>query len=194
MSESRVPSGRLQLILLALLFAAPPLLALLFYFVPALQPEARTNYGELVQPVIPLPEIQWRDAAGNPVDRQRLLGRWTLLYPAEIDCELRCEQDLYNLRQLRLLLNDKRSRVQRVLAVVEPGDLGGLAERLQPAHADLKVVAVPAQDQPLFHAQPAGTVWVIDPLGNVMMRYPPDPDLRRMLRDIKRLLRLSQIG
>lgn len=194
MNESRAPSGRLQLILLALLFAAPPLLALLFYFVPALQPEARTNYGELVQPVIPLPELAWRDAAGEAVARERLLGRWTLLYPATTDCDLRCEQDLYNLRQLRLLLNEKRSRVQRVLAVVEPSDMGALAERLTPSHADLQIVAVPTEDTALFHSGPPGTVWVIDPLGNVMMRYPPEPDLRRMLRDIKRLLRLSQIG
>lgn len=197
MTEASVPRGRLQLLLLALLFAAPLLLAMLFYFVPSLQPTARTNYGDFIAPAQPLPELDWRDADGKPVLKSRLQGRWTLVYPLEGDCEAACEADLYDYRQARLLLNEKRTRVQRALLSADVVQLPDLKARLGEAHPDLLWLAPAAVGNAayaLFTGHPAGSMLLVDPLGNVMMVFPPKADLRKVLKDIKRLLRVSQIG
>lgn len=197
MTEAPVPRGRLQLVLLALLFAAPLLLAMLFYFVPTLQPTARTNYGAFIAPAQPLPELDWRDAAGEPVLRARLQGRWTLVYPLQGDCDAACEADLHDYRQTRLLLNEKRIRVQRALLSPEASRLPALQARLGEAHPDLLWLAPAAEGDAayaLFTGHPAGSVLLVDPLGNLMMAFPPRADLRKVLKDIKRLLRVSQIG
>jgi hypothetical protein len=197
MTEASAPRGRLQLLLLALLFAAPLLLAMLFYFVPSLQPKTTTNYGTFVRPAQPLPELDWWDASAETVPKSRLQGRWTLVYPVAGDCDAVCEADLVNYRQARLLLNEKRTRVQRALLSSEASRLPALRERLGQAHPDLLWLAPAAADNPahaLFSGYNPRSVVLVDPLGNVMMVFPPQADLRKVLKDIKRLLRVSQIG
>lgn len=197
MTEVSVPRGRLQLGLLALLFAAPLLLAILFFYVPSLQPTERTNYGQLIRPAQPLPAFQWQDASGAPVEKSRLQGRWTLVYPVATDCDADCESDLYDYRQARMLLNEKRTRVQRALLSAEPQVLPTLQSRLGEAHPDLLWLAPTVEGDAahtLFTGYDKGSVLLVDPLGNLMMAFPPKADLRKVLKDIKRLLRVSQIG
>lgn len=198
MSDNRGPRGRLQFLLLALLFAAPLLMAMLFYFVPGLQPVGRVNYGTLVRPAQPLPaDLGWVDHAAQPVARTELQGRWTLVYPAAGDCDEGCVDRLFQYRQMRALLNEKRLRVQRVVLVDAVGALAAVHEALQEAQPDLHFYAPLVVDNEaarLFDGQPTGSVWMVDPLGNVMMVFPPDADLRKVMRDIKRLLRISQVG
>lgn len=197
MNEVSVPRGRLQLVLLALLFAAPILFATVFFYVPTLQPAERTNYGALVRPAQPLPAFQWLDANGAPVEKSRLQGRWTLVYPVGEGCDAVCESDLHDYRQARMLLNDKRTRVQRALLSAQPLALPEMQSRLGEAHPDLLWLAPVAPGDAahaLFTGYDPGSVLLVDPLGNLMMAFPPKADLRKVLKDIKRLLRVSQIG
>ncbi len=194
-----VLKGRIQFLLLAALFAAPLLAAWVLYFVkPDWQPEGRTNYGDLIQPVRTLEEgFAWVDAEGAPRGYPLMRGHWSLVMPLAGDCDDRCTQDLYDYRQAWLLLNEKRLRVKRVLLAPSPETLPGLRDRLAADHADLMLVApTSASDAAAqaFQGAPMGSVFVVDPLANVMMVFPPQPDLRKVLKDIKRLLRLSQIG
>ncbi|ULQ47145.1 hypothetical protein JN531_002400 [Flagellatimonas centrodinii] len=194
-----VLKGRVQFLLLAALFAAPLIAAWVLYFVrPDWQPQGRTNYGALVQPVQALPEsLAWVDAEGTAQGYALVRGRWSLVMPVGDSCDEICATRVHDYRQMRLLLNEKRLRVQRLLLATAPEALPELKAQLAADNPQMHLLAPSSPDDVAashFSGQPAGSVFVVDPLGNVMMVFPPDPDLKKVLRDIKRLLRLSQVG
>lgn len=193
-----VVRGRTQFLLLALLFAAPLIAAcVLYFFVPAAQPEGRTNYGQLITPARPVPAFQWLDAQGEPVDERVLRGRWSYVYLAAAECTQDCAQKLYQIRQIRLLLNEKRLRVQRVYIAPDLPALQAARARLAADHPDLIFLTPAAQGlsvSQFFTPQEAQALYLLDPLANWMMRYPAAAESPGILKDIKRLLRLSQIG
>jgi hypothetical protein len=131
-------------------------------------------------------------------DSQFLRGKWTFLYVQRGSCGQDCLRRLYDTRQVRLALDREMTRVQRVfIADADCCDMPSL----RAAHPDLIVVADGPGDDALLALLPGGTqaldahrVYVIDPLGNLMMFYPPDAKPKGMLEDMKRLLRLSSIG
>lgn len=190
-------NGRLQLVLLALLFSAPLVMAMVLYFVaPDWRPDGHTNYGELVHPAQPLPEPQWINEAGETVGLAAIRGRWNWVMPIHGECDSACEAALYDFRQARTLLNDKRPRLRRIVLVDDVSAVAPLHERLAEVHPDLEIYAPASGDTAaaVFPAAEAGTLFVVDPLGNLMMRYAPKPDLTKVLKDIKKLMRVSQIG
>lgn len=197
------PRGRAQFLLLATLFFVPLMgsYALYFWF-PEYRPTGRTNYGELVDPARPLPgTLRFLDARGGALDLEAFRGRWTYVVTAGSDCEETCLHKLVMTRQVRLAMNEKRSRIQRVLLVGDAAAAAPLAARLAPEHPDLRVL-VDAGDPGARLAdvlQPsAAAAYLVDPNGNWMMVYPAgrelQTDFKGMQNDIKRLLKLSQIG
>ena len=128
-----------------------------------------------------------------------LKSKWTLLYWGGGGCNERCRTSLYNTRQVRIALNRDMDRVQRVFFAVAPCCDWALLEH---EHPDLLTVdaagARPLLDLlPSFDGIPAAgadRVYLVDPLGNVMMSYAPDAKPKGMLEDLKRLLGLSQVG
>ncbi len=189
--------GRLQLVLLALLFSAPLVMAMVLFFIaPEWRPDGQTNYGELIHPAQPLPEPQWVNAEGETVGLAAIRGRWNWVFPVAGSCDSACEAALYDLRQARTLLNDKRPRLRRIVLLDDVDQVAPLQQRLAELHPDLEIYAPAPGDSAaaVLPQAPAGTVYVVDPLGNLMMRYAPQPDLTKVLKDIKRLMRLSQIG
>lgn len=197
MTQARL-RGRQQFLLLAVLFFAPLLAALVLYFVaPQWQPEGHTNYGELVHPARPLPAAELRDAQGAPAAPDVLRGRWSFVYLGTSDCDDACADKLYQIRQVRALLNEKRQRVQRVYLAPDLESLERVRDALAAEHADLvwlvdaggtlKDVFAGAQADPQ-------TLYLVDPLGNWMMVYAGSAESTGLLKDIKRLLRVSQIG
>lgn len=197
-SEALQGRGRRQFLLLATLFFAPLLLALLFYFaMPQWQPQHKTNYGELLDPVRPLPEFRLVDAEGKPQDRSLLRGRWSYVYVAGADCPLACQQKLYQIRQIRTLLNEKRQRVQRIYLAPDAAALAAAREQLKASHPDLVFVAWSGEgEEParFFGAQDPEALYLTDPLANWLMVYPGTAESPGILKDIKKLLRASQIG
>lgn len=200
------PRGRLQLVLLATLFFFPLLASYAVYFwFPQFRPTGTTNYGVLVQPAAqPVPTLELRDADDQSLDETVLKGRWTYLMraPAAI-CEQECLQALIMTRQVRLSLNEKRPRVQRILLAPDADSARTLAEALAAEHPDLLIVREPAEPvlAQFLDAEP-GLIHLFDPLGNWLMRYPglldgPEgtrEDFKGIRKDIKKLLRISQIG
>lgn len=187
---------RRVVIALALLFVAPVALAFILYYGIGWSPGGRVNHGELVEPPVPLPELA---LPGADAPRSLLKGKWTLLYMGAGDCSAACRTDLYNTRQVRAALGADRARVQRVfLAEGRCCDFGWL--HLQ--QPDLITVQASAAAAPLTailqHAGPsaaaADRVYLIDPLGNLMMFYAADARPKGMLEDLKKLLRLSSVG
>lgn len=190
--------GRGLFLLLATLFFAPLLLAVLFYFVfPEWQPQGKTNYGQLLNPARPLPELRLVDAEGRPQDVSALRGRWSYVYLAGSSCETRCEQKLYQIRQIRTLLNEKRQRVQRIYLAPDAASLKPAIEQLKATHPDLHFLAATGPEgnpARFFAPTDPQALYLIDPLGNWLMVYPEAAESTGILKDIKKLLRLSQIG
>lgn len=190
----RTRSGRFKMLLVVLVCAAPVVASYFTYYV--VRPEGRRVFGELIDPQRPLPDLQVQDAAGKPMRLTSLKGQWLLVSVAGGACDAACENHLYLQRQLRESLGKEKDRVDWVWlvnddAAVRPALLPGLASatvlRVEPGA--LAQWLAPAAGQPL----PAH-LYIVDPMGNWMMRLPPSLDAAgaaRAKRDIERLLRAS---
>jgi cytochrome oxidase Cu insertion factor (SCO1/SenC/PrrC family) len=192
------------LVLLGVLFVAPVLVAWLIYFgsEQGWLSGGTTNRGRLIEPARPLKlPAGMVGPAGEPFPEDFLSGKWTLLYVGAAGCGASCSETLHSLRQVRLAQGEDMRRVQRLFLVAdaEGADLQGvLADYPQLAVA----LASPAQTQAIapqlgvdgIPMKGAGRVYLIDPLGNLMMYYPPGADPRGMVKDLERLLKYSQIG
>jgi hypothetical protein len=185
----------------ALVFLLPLAIAAYLYYVPSSwRPTHTVNYGSLIEPARPLPELALPTVDGGITLTDFLRHRWTLIYVGSGACDPRCHEALYQIRQVRLALNNDRDRVQRLFIATEPCcDLTFLARE----HAGL-VTARGASPQAArllaeFPADggvvaTAGRIYIADPLGNLMMVHPRDSDPKHLLEDLQRLLKLSSIG
>ncbi len=193
-------SGRLQFLLLAVLFFAPFVSAwLLYFYFPAQRPTRTTNYGELVLPVRPLPQWTWAQPDGNRAPSRSLRGKWLLVQRVRADCDTACADRVLMTRQLRTALAADRDRVQRVLLVDDPARLAGLSQRFSAEHPDLllRAASEPGAAAAFFENDDPQALFLIDPLGNYLMTYPDrgtQPDFKGMQTDMRKLLKLSHIG
>ncbi len=190
--------GRRTLLLLALVCVLPVLASYATFYL--WQPEGRVNNGSLLQPVL-LPESVLSGAGAQAeLVRDELEGRWTLLLAAPAACDASCAGALYVSRQARLAQAKEMERVGRVWLItdgVEPGDeqLTGsatsLADELRIAHANADWLASLPGLAP-------GAIYLVDPLGNVMMRFDERADstaaARALTKDLQRLLKYSALG
>lgn len=191
------------LIGVALVFFAPLALSFFLYYGKFWRPGGHVNAGELIDPARPLPALALPLAAPGAgaaaqTNPQFLKHKWTFLYVQHGRCDDECGKRLYDTRQVRLALDREMDRVQRVF--IGDGDCCDLQE-LRAAHPDLIAIRADPADAPLLALLPerpgarnSHRVYVIDPLGNLMMFYPADAKAKGMLEDMKRLLRLSSIG
>lgn len=203
--SQHTPQDRRQrrvLIGLALLFFAPLALAFyLYYGHGTWHPGGRVNAGELVRPALPLPALSLPLLDAGSTDPDFLKRKWTLLYVESGPCGDACRIRLYDTRQVRVALDRDMNRVQRVLIA---GDGCCDAQFLHEQHPDLITIRATPAAAPLLSLLPgrdggssttqAPRVYLIDPLGNLMMFYDAGATSKGMLEDLKRLLRLSSIG
>ena len=179
---------RAKLLLLAALFLLP--VAASFLAWRLLDPRPTANYGELIaaRPVTAQPF----EAAGERFTFEALRGRWVLVASDSGACTEPCREKLAAMRQVRLALGRKAARVERVFVVddVRAPDAAAL-EPFQGMHVVVTPRGLPL---PAGAANDRAHVYLVDPRGNVMMRWPANPDQRRMLKDLERLLKASQIG
>lgn len=189
--------GRLQFLLLAALFFAPLLAAVvLYFFAPQWRPMGHTNYGELIQPARPIPTAELTDPAGQGAGPGALRGKWSFVYLGGASCDPECSAKLIEIRQIRTLLNEKRLRVQRVYIAATADDAKAAQAELQANHPDLHFFSDTAEAdyRRFFGGQDAQALYLVDPLGNWLMVYPAAAEYKGILKDIKKLLRISQIG
>jgi hypothetical protein len=191
---------RLQLLLLALVFFGPVFVAGYMYYAGIGQPDARVNIGTLIAPAIPLPAVSLQTPAGTPTSADFLRGKWSLVYVGEGACDERCRQALDDIRATRLALDRDAPRIQRVFlfessccdsALLEGPQEGLVAAWLDEQEGAKVRAAFPPGDVPLAER---GLVYVVDPLGNLMMSYPTPLDKRGAVKDLEKLLKLSRVG
>jgi cytochrome oxidase Cu insertion factor (SCO1/SenC/PrrC family) len=181
---------------LAALFLVPLLASFWMYYGGTWRPAGRTNHGELIEPLRPLPRAELRDASGNVASADLFHEKWTLVYLGAGQCEDACRASLYFMRQTRLSLNNEMTRVSRVfLATSQCCNNSFLARE----HAGLIAIDASGPEAvSLLNAFPqterARSLFIVDPLGNLVMRYDTREDPKGLLEDLKKLLKLSHIG
>lgn len=178
--------------------AAPVVLSYLTYYV--IKPQARNNYGDLIDPrAYPLPDLASVDLEGQPASLAQLRGKWILLQVDGASCEAACQQKLYYMRQLRLTQGKEMDRVERVWLVTDDAPLDiSLMKQYDGTHFMRVDPQKLAAWLPVLEGAEATKasdhLYMIDPLGNLMMRFPKDPDANKIKKDLTRLLRASGIG
>ena len=182
------------LYLLLAVCIAPVIASYLAYYV--LPPEGRTNYGELVSPQRPFPPMRLTRLDGTPFELQSLKGRWLLVTVDASECADACQRKLWKLRQVRLTTGKDRDRVERVFLITDTAPLQTMLLREYDGTLFLRADAGELRSlfDPTTPADLAAGLWIIDPLGNLMLRWPPEADPNRMKRDLGKLLRASRVG
>lgn len=179
-------------------FAAPVLAAWFLYFNPEYLPSGRSNLGELVTPVVPLPaDLELTAPGGGRVDPEAFAGRWTLVYLAGGQCDDRCRARLRDLRQIRLALGEASLSVGRLLILTDPSgqsdaaalarEFDGMQVGITDAVRGRALVGLLGQG-----ADALDRVYILDPMGNLMMRYAREAPAKDTLQDMGRLIKASK--
>ena len=193
--DERRQSGRRQLVLVASLFIVPLAAAAWLYFSSGWRP-AVGSHGELIDPPRPLVPTGLTLPDGRSAPADLFQGRWSLIHFARSACGERTEAVLDELARVRLALDKDAPRLRRVL--LHGGQCAAIG--LQARDADLLVLQAPGPAGDAFRATfPAAVdggdgIYIVDPQGNLMMSYPASGAARGILKDLERLLRLSNIG
>lgn len=185
--------GRRTLLLLAFVCVLPVLASYLTFYV--WPPQGRVNHGELIAPLA-LPSIVLPGLGGQAaLARTEFEGQWTLLMVAPAECAAPCERALYVSRQARLAQAKEMDRVSRVWLIT--GEAEPATDRLA-KHEELRLARADASWLAVLPSAAPGSIWLVDPLGNVMMRFADEADTTRAARDVtkdlQRLLKYSALG
>ena len=190
----RTRVGRWKMIAVLLVSAAPVIASYFTYYV--IRPEGRRNFGELIDPQRALPDMLGLDLEGRTHPLSELKGQWLLVSVGSGSCNEVCTQQLYFQRQLRESLGKEKDRLDRVWLV---NDMQAIPAELQPGLKDATVLRVPAEELARWLAPASGHdigehLYVVDPMGNWMMRFPARLDIEtaaKAKRDLERLMRAS---
>lgn len=194
LAPAKARSGRLKMLLVLAVCAAPVVASYFTYYV--IRPQSRSSHGALIEPQRPLPSasaLPLTDLEGRAVDPASLAGQWLLVAVGGGACDALCEKQLYLQRQLREALGRDKDRVDRVWLI---DDAQPVRAELRPALAGATVLRAdaaalrawlaPASSEPM-----APHFFVVDPRGHLMMRFPAPSEPKPILRDLSRLLRAS---
>ena len=188
----RTKSGRWKLLLLLLVTLAPVIASYFTYYV--IRPQGENFYGQLISPQVELPDLETKDSQGKAVNLRSLQGQWLLITVADAACDAACENKLYLSRQIHIGLGAEQERVERIwLSLGDQAVPERLSKTLEGAtvlRAQRTDIAAWLQPEPTH--QLADHIYLVDPQGFWMMRFPPDPDLKAAASIKKTLNRLMR--
>jgi hypothetical protein len=175
--------------------AAPMLASYFAYYV--VKPAGRTNYGDLIDPRnYPMPALGSTSLDGAPVALENFKGKWLMLQVESGECAAACQKKLLEMRQLRLMQGKDMDRIERVWLITDNKPLETILMR---EYDGTRMLRVNADKVRAWLPVDAGTsvidhLYLVDPLGNLMMRFPKDSDPNRVKKDLTKLLKASAIG
>jgi cytochrome oxidase Cu insertion factor (SCO1/SenC/PrrC family) len=187
--------GNWKLFLVIAICAAPMIASYLAYYV--FKPQGRTNYGTLIDPrQYPIPALDTTTLDGKPFSLDQLKGKWIMLQVNGSDCGEPCKTMLYEMRQLRLTQGKNMNRIERVWLITDDKPLETVLMREYDGTHFLR--ANPTKVKAWLPVD-AGTsaadhIYLVDPLGNLMMRFPKNADPNKIKKDLTKLLMASSIG
>jgi cytochrome oxidase Cu insertion factor (SCO1/SenC/PrrC family) len=191
--------GRLVLVAVVMLFVIPLVAAWwLFLHTEPGRPWATSNKGDLIVPARPLQNFaSVHNRAGGAYTLDDMRGKWTLVFVPPADCNETCKKNIYHMRQVWAALGRDANRVQRLLVFRKQAQLDDLSGFLE-NYPRMRVVFDTGNGLigqiPFSEAALGGNIYLVDPLGNLMMAFPQTLDPHDMLRDLKKLLKISMIG
>lgn len=189
---ARTKAGRFKMMVVLLLCAAPVIASYITYYF--IRPEGRLNYGELIEPQKPIPSLMAQDLNGNAVNLQSLKDQWLLISVSGAACNAQCQHHLYLQRQLREGLGKDKDRVEWLWLITDEAEIDKAllpalktATVLRISHAQLTTWLDASSQKNL-----SDHLYLVDPIGNWMMRFPPQPDMAnaaKVKKDIEKVLR-----
>jgi hypothetical protein len=204
-TQASTKRGRWKLLLVLLVCASPLIASYFTYYV--IKPQTRTNYGALIDPAAhPIPQLSTTTLNGRPVALSDFAGKWLMVKVGGSACDATCHDQMFAIRQVRSMQGKEMDRIERVWLITDKEPLTTMVIReldgVQMLRADPAAVAAwlpVAPDAPLD-----GAIWLVDPLGHLMMRFPavpasmPEADklahYAKVKKDIAKLLKASAIG
>lgn len=183
----------LPLYVLVAITVVPVTAAYIAYYV--MPPSGRTNYGTLIEPQRPVPALPLENLDGTTFDLRQFRGRWVFVMVDSGNCDSRCANKLLMMRQQRTMTGKERDRIERVWLISDQEPLPIIVMReyegTQFVRAPLKALQefLPLPDT--ADARLQDHIWVIDPHGNLMLRWPKDAEIAGVKRDIARLLKVA---
>ena len=176
-----------------------PVVAAYALFFLGVTPPAFSNKGELLNPIIHVESFALSDDSSNPLDREAITEhKWHMIYFVGSSCDDTCNQTLYNMRQINIAAGKNANRLQRLLVHLEaPGEeFQELIEKEYPqarhVNASAETIAAALQDVgPQFRTN---EIYIMDPLGNIMLRFTQEQSYKDILHDLNKLFKVSQIG
>ncbi len=180
-------------------FIAPVALAyIIFYFVDV---KSFVNHGEILNPIIHIRSLELKSENGDIITEKELTYKWRLISFVGKNCDQQCESRLYDTRQIHTSLGKDQHRLIRMFVHLQPaGDT--LAKLIAEKHPD--TIQVIGDTNIILKAlgdnirSDAGIndneTYIMDPMGNVMMRFTQEQPSKEFLYDLKKLLKASQIG
>lgn len=189
--SKNAPRSRKSLVLIAILCIAPVAASYIaYYFAP---PARHTNYGELMS-VPPLPDTPLHLVDGTTFGMNQLRGKWVLLTADTAQCGEACRRKLFTMRQLRLSQGKDMDRIERAFLIDDDAALAaGVADDFRGTWLVRAGSSELLKRLPVTGA-PADYIYLIDPLGNIVLRYGRDAEPSGMIKDLTRLLKISGIG
>jgi hypothetical protein len=187
--------GRWKLFLVIAMCAAPVIASYFTYYV--IKPTARTNYGALIDPRnYPMPQMGASTLDGKPIALDAYKGKWIMLQVDDAACAETCKSKLLDMRQVRLMQGKEMDRIERVWLITDDQPLDTVLMREFDGTRMLRVKREAlASWLPVEAGDTIGDhIYVIDPLGNLMLRFPKNPDPYKMKKDFAKLLAASSIG
>ncbi len=194
LQQRQTRAGRVKMLLVLAMCAAPVVASYFMYYV--VRPQARSNYGQLVQPTRALPALNVPDMTGQSVALRSLRGQWLLVGAGPALCQAACLERQHSLRQLREMLGKEKERLDKVWFITDaglPADMPDPKAAKDPAAHVLRLDA-PALQQWLGVADASALesqLFLVDPMGEYMMHFPVPFDPTKVKRDLERLLRAS---
>jgi cytochrome oxidase Cu insertion factor (SCO1/SenC/PrrC family) len=187
-------SPKAKLAALLALFIVPTLASfVVFYFFP---PQKSNNYGILIAPVVALPQEKFARLDGVAADAADVLkGKWLLVTRTRGACEEACKQRLLTMKQARLVLGRDQDRVVRVVLAED-----GRAPDADTLQAFAGTVWIDAKSSAWKDKLPADAtanadrIYGVDPLNNAFIFYGANPDIKGVAKDLRQVLKASQIG
>lgn len=195
-------ANRKKFVVIVCLFLLPLLVSFVVYktLPDGYKPKSMSNHGQLLEPIYTLKEFKQLTITGQSFANKEIEKVWTLVHLIHGQCLEECSKMLYNTRQTRLLLSKNVDRVQRV-AVLMNVEQNSSVDKMWQSHPDLTVllgfaggVGYQVQTAVAGAVNRPFSVFLLDPLGNLMMEFPQQLEPKLMLRDLKKLLKLSHIG
>lgn len=198
--DARTRKGRFKMMLL-LLFCASPVIASYFTYYVIRPSGGQTNYGTLVQPQRPIPPaIRVVDEQGVAKPLTDFKGKWLMIMVHGSACDVACTEQLFMMRQTRISQGAERDRVVPVWMITDDGPVDArLTEAYNDKNAAVRFLRASTADLDAWLPLESGGdvrehLFLVDPIGNLMMRFPTDPDPAKLRSELMKLLKYNRVG